>query len=82
MHKEIALVAYSEGTTAAFYGLSLDSQKQEGGFLSKHVSILIALGPLTQMKNVEDPVLRLFGWQNWISETLEADNYVELFGQF
>lgn len=59
--KKIALVAYSEGTTAAFYALSFRSEK-ESAFFNSSLSIFVALGPMTELKNVDEPVLRLLGW--------------------
>jgi len=59
--KKVALVAYSEGTTAAFYALSQKGGK-ESEFCNNNVSIFVALGPMTQLNNVDDPILRLLGW--------------------
>ena len=43
--------------------------------------MVVALGPITELKNAEAPILKLLGWQEWIADTLHQSNYLELFGQ-
>ena len=47
--KKVALVTYSEGSTSAFYALSMAKGSKERDYLEQNVSLLLALGPITQM---------------------------------
>ena len=56
MNDKVSLVAYSEGTTAAFSALSI-SEYSAKAYLESTLNLFVALAPITAMRYADEPLL-------------------------
>jgi len=52
---KLSLIAFSEGTSSAFYALSMDFPESQ--YLTDHLNLFVSMGTVTEMRYADEPVL-------------------------